>query len=164
MSKDSLTISRQIIRTIPLVMRVVNGELRRSAPLQDFSQVGLMRVLAHKGQCKVSVLADLWSVSAPTMSRSIRRLEERGWVVLSRTPEDRRQVLVELTEAGHQVLAESYEYMARSVEQLVKTLPAEDQARLADGLDVLNRLFEGAVHAPQTLEEAQAIIQAVNKA
>jgi DNA-binding MarR family transcriptional regulator len=107
-SNDSLSTARQIIRTVPLVMRVVNTELRRNAQLQDFSQVGLMRMLAHKGLCSMSTLADLWLVSAPTMSRSIRRLEERGWVELSRTPEDRRQVLVELTQEGQQVLAESY--------------------------------------------------------
>ena len=163
-TKDTLGLARQVIGTAPLVMKVVNMELRHAMPLHDFSQVGLMRVLARKGPCTVSVLADLWSVSAPTMSRSIRRLEERGWVELTRTPEDRRQVVVTLSETGQQMLAESYDTMTRSVDKLLSTLSDEDLVRLAAGLDVLGRLFGEAAHPPQALDETGAIGRGVNNA
>lgn len=157
--RENLSTARWIVGTIPLVMRVVSHELRRAAPLQDFSQVGLMRLLAHKGACQVSVLADLWSVSTPTMSRSIRRLEERGWVRLARTAEDRRQVFVELTDAGHKVLAESYDRMTERVEGLVRELSPEDHASLRAGLDVLYKMFDGAFKPPTTPDEARALVR-----
>lgn len=165
MPVDSLATARQIIRVGPVMMKALGAELRRCATLQDFSQVGLMRVLAHKGMVTMSVLADLWSVSLPTMSRSVRRLEERGWVKLSRTEEDRRQVLVELTPSGREVLEDSNDHMARGVEALVKGLSPEDHQKLDDSLNVLWQMFEPTLHRPpESLEDAQGMIQDVHKA
>lgn len=144
MALDTLDTARQIVAIIPKVMRIVGAEMRRSPQLQDPSHVGLMRVLAHKGSCTMTALADNWSVSLPTMSRSIRRLEERDWVHLTRSGEDRRNVLVELTPAGRAVLDEAYDRTARGVEELVKTLTSEEHEKLAAGLAVLRQMFEAA--------------------
>jgi DNA-binding MarR family transcriptional regulator len=162
-SDDSLSIAKHLIRTVPLVMRVVNVELRRSSTLQDFSQVGLLRVLGHKGPLTMSRLADLWSVSLPTMSRSIRRFEERGWVTLTRTEEDRRQVLVDLTEDGKNVLAESFETMAHSISVLIETLPPEDRETLAAGLEMLLRVFTDAVRLPTEPNNAEGLLNSLMK-
>jgi DNA-binding MarR family transcriptional regulator len=160
---DSKEIAKHLIRTVPLVMRVVNVELRRSAPLQDFSQVGLLRVIGHKGPLTMSKLADLWTVSLPTMSRSIRRFEERGWVALTRTQEDRRQVLVELTEDGRSVLAESFETMAHSVSVLIETLPPEDRVTLAAGLEMLLKVFTDAVRLPTEPDNSEGLLNSLMK-
>jgi DNA-binding MarR family transcriptional regulator len=144
---DTLETARQIVGIIPLVMRIVGAEIRRNPQLQDASQIGLMRMLKHGGACTMTDLADRWTVSLPTMSRSVRRLEERDWVKLSRSAHDRRQVLIELTPIGQAVLDETYSLTARRVEELVIALSPDDLVRLNQGLAVLRAMFEVAVQS-----------------
>lgn len=145
MSLDSADTARSVVAIIPLVMRVVGAEMRRNPQLQDPSHVGLMRVLAHKGICSMSDLADRWSVSLPTMSRSIRRLEERDWVHSARSEHDRRSVLVELTPRGKAVLEAAYGQSAQRIAGMIDALSPDDHRKLAEGLAVLRQMFEDAV-------------------
>ena len=62
--------------------------------------------LLHDGPCNMSRLAEYQSVSLPTISRSVSRLEKLGWLRRSSSPHDRRVTLVELTEDGRMRLEE----------------------------------------------------------
>lgn len=143
MSKDTLDTARQIVNIIPLVMRIVAAEVRRNPNIQEPSQIGLLRMLV-KHNCTMSDLADRMSVSLPTMSKSIRRLEERNWVRLIRSDADRRLVWAEVTPDGRAVLDEVFEQTARRVEEMVRQLSRGDHETLLAGLAVLRELFEAS--------------------
>ncbi|MGV1007994.1 MAG: MarR family winged helix-turn-helix transcriptional regulator [Dermatophilaceae bacterium] len=67
-------------------------------------------------------------VTSGTMTNRVDRLQQRGWVRRSPAPDDRRGVIVELTEAGrHVVDAALADLLAQERELLVSLSDAERQ-------------------------------------
>lgn len=66
-------------------------------------------VLAHlqRGARSPGELADLEKVSAPSMTRTVQALVERGLAERGGHPTDGRQVVVAITPAGRELLAEA---------------------------------------------------------
>jgi DNA-binding MarR family transcriptional regulator len=78
--------------------------------------------------------------SAASMTGIVDRLLERGLVRREQDPQDRRSVVVVLTEEGERLLREIREERRRDMVHLLRRLPAEDQAQLSG---ILERLLEG---------------------
>jgi DNA-binding MarR family transcriptional regulator len=72
--------------------------------------------------------------SAQTLSSTIDRLEERGFVSRRDHPSDRRAVLVELTDEGRQVVADLFPVVARNVIQPFSTRYTDEELATLAGL------------------------------
>ncbi len=64
----------------------------------------LYKLHVHSDSLRVTALADLLGVDAPTVTRKVQQLERDGLVVRHGDPEDGRAVLIGLTPAGRQTL------------------------------------------------------------
>jgi DNA-binding MarR family transcriptional regulator len=74
----------------------------------------------------VRELADAAGVSQPTITRALDALQRQGLVTRAASPEDRRCVLVELTDEGRELLrAERERIEARRHELLAELAPEE---------------------------------------
>ncbi len=69
--------------------------------------------------------------SAASMTGIVDRLMERGLVRREQDPQDRRSVVVVLTEEGERVLRQIREERRRDMVHLLRRLPAEDQVHLS---------------------------------
>ena len=65
-------------------------------------------LLAHEGGMTVSELAQELDLPMPAVSRGMRSLEERGLIVRTIRPEDRRHIIVRITETGRQTMDRFY--------------------------------------------------------
>jgi DNA-binding MarR family transcriptional regulator len=72
-------------------------------------------------------------------SDAVRRLEGRGYAAREPNPDDRRSVLVALTEAGDAEWRRGWPALRRINEQLTETLAEPDGVRL--GLEQLGEAF-----------------------
>ncbi len=72
----------------------------------SMAQLHILYTLHRSGVMPMSRLADVNNVSLSNATGLIDRLEERGYLERTRVPEDRRIVMVRLTEAGVQMLDE----------------------------------------------------------
>jgi DNA-binding MarR family transcriptional regulator len=126
---------------IPLVMRTLGLELRRTGYAMRPVHLGLLATLAE-GQHNLSELAERWAVSRPTMSNSVTALVERGWVSRVRDPHDRRMVLIEVTPAGRAVLEEMRSAAEMRLAELLASLSPEECEELLTGLAVLRAVFD----------------------
>jgi DNA-binding MarR family transcriptional regulator len=72
----------------------------------SMAQVHIMYTVQRHGEMTMSQLADVLSVSDSNATGLVDRMEERGFVVRERVPEDRRVVVVKVTEAGQRLLGE----------------------------------------------------------
>lgn len=151
MPSKSETAARQILEVIPLVMRTLASELRRTR--YDLAPVHfrLLALLAERSH-SVGELAERQAVSLPTMSSSITTLVERGWVARLRPPHDRRMVLVELTPAGREVLREILRPVEARVTGLLASLSPTECDQLLAGCAVLRAAFS---RAAESTEDAQ---------
>jgi DNA-binding MarR family transcriptional regulator len=155
MPLEKQEIAKHIVNIIPLVMRVMGAEIRRLSTIQEPGQIGLLRMLHHKGPCTMSQLAERHAVALPTMSRMIRTMEEKEWVSVKRSSNDRRLVYVEIAPTGKEIMDHVAELITRRMELLVEQLSPDEIDQLESGLNVLQRVFEGAlVEATKDIEQS----------
>ena len=73
----------------------------------SMAQLHIMYTLERNGVMTMSRLADVLGVSLSNASGLVDRMEERGYIERTRVPEDRRIVLVRVTEAGTRMIQEN---------------------------------------------------------
>lgn len=69
------------------------------------AQCRMIAYLAHYGDMNQARLAERLEVAPISVGRLLERLEERGWVVRTANPQDRRELQVSLTPKAEAVLA-----------------------------------------------------------
>jgi len=151
MSKKTEAVARQILEVIPLVMRTLASELRRTPHALRPHHLGLLPMLAGR-QHNLSELAERHRVSPATMSNSITALVDRGWVSRVRDPHDRRMVLIELTPAGRAELNKMRSAAEARLAALLASLSPEECDHLLAGLAMLRTVFARAEEKTQSSE------------
>jgi MarR family transcriptional regulator, organic hydroperoxide resistance regulator len=72
----------------------------------SMAQLHILYTLQRNGEMSMSRLADVLNVSVSNATGLIDRIEERGFVERTRVPEDRRIVMIRVTDSGRQMLDE----------------------------------------------------------
>ena len=91
------------------------------------------QVLAHldrHGPMPMGGLADHLGVSLPNATGIVSRMEERGVVERAHDQDDRRRVIVRLTDAGHEFTRELGDIRRAHVTALIEALPPESQENI----------------------------------
>lgn len=86
------------------------------------------------------IAASLW-ISAPGVTRLITGLEHDGYVRRDMDPDDRRGVLVSLTDRGREAMAPAMEELLQRFRGLVDYLGEEESGRLIDLLRSVEDYF-----------------------
>ncbi|MBZ0291943.1 MAG: MarR family transcriptional regulator [Anaerolineae bacterium] len=121
----------------------MTAEIRQAEPLVSPVHFRLLWILRHQS-LTLSALAEIQAVSLPTMSNSVTILEERGWVNRTRSEQDRRKVMIELTPIGEAVLEEMQRYTERRIGEIIASVTTAEQEQVAKGLSILERAFATA--------------------
>lgn len=113
-------------------------------------QLYILMTLQERGAMTVSELAHLLSVSAPSASSILDRMEEHGLIERVRDDVDRRVVHVGITEPGSCLMEE------------VMGLKREQMQRLLDSMTdrELEHVVEGAAAVERALRRAQEMAEA----
>ncbi len=106
------------------------------------AQFGVLTVLRSAPGLDQSRLARALGFDKVTVLRVIRGLEERGLVERSPAPDSRRNLAVELTQAGDKLLTESQKPAERAYERLMEPLSAEQQVELVALLQLMTEGLE----------------------
>ena len=105
------------------------------------SQGSALAAVHNHGPLTLGALAEYERVAPPTITKVVAFLEGEGLVVRAADPKDRRVSRVTTTKAGNALVAESRRRKTAWLAQKISDLPPEEQARLADALDVLDHLY-----------------------
>jgi DNA-binding MarR family transcriptional regulator len=103
------------------------------------SDYALLSLVGARGPARLTEVAGELGMPLTTASDAVRRLEGRGHAAREPNPDDRRSVLVALTEAGHAEWRRGWPALRRINEQLTETLAEPDGVRL--GLEQLGEAF-----------------------
>ena len=129
---------------LALVMGRLNRRLQAATGGLSHGLLSAMAVIAKHGPLRLSDLAQLEGVSAPTMTRTVSELEARGFVLRSPDPVDGRAVLVAAADAGTAAVLDARTTRAQLVAELLATLDGPDAAAIAAALPALERLTDPA--------------------
>jgi DNA-binding MarR family transcriptional regulator len=128
-------------------LRVVLGELmRRLRAVHGFSlsQGAVLGRLDRQGPRSIGELADAERVRPQSMAQTVKDLEANGLLARRADPADRRRVLVRLTAEGRSTLAaDRRQREGWLAEAIADKLGSDEQAILADAIELLRRLAEG---------------------
>ena len=100
-------------------------------------QYGILRYLDMHGRQKISDLALFINVKKPTITGIVDTLEERGLVVRTHIPGDRRVALVDVTDSGHRFIASLEEEMQNAIHADWDSVEPECQRSLEMLLDTM---------------------------
>jgi DNA-binding MarR family transcriptional regulator len=120
----------------------------------SMAQLNIMYTLQRNGDMTMSHLADVLGVSLSNATGLVDRMEERGFIERSRVPEDRRVVLVHVTQAGTQLIQESDALSDELMRNVLAHLdPAELPAIAHAVAEVRSALEVTATLPPRNLHE-----------
>lgn len=97
------------------------------------------RVLAYLDQAPAtpSELAYRLTVQAPTVTRLVAGLSERGYVSREVDESDRRRNLLHVTAAGRRAIAQASSASQAAMDRILAPLPARDRVAVDRGLQLL---------------------------
>jgi DNA-binding MarR family transcriptional regulator len=125
---STLRLSRQIRR-----QRVEGHDLTAN-------QLGVLGALSKHDAMTIGELAAHEQVKPPSMTRIVSNMEESGLVVRSPHPTDKRQIVVELTEAAHTLIHANRRRRDEWLQNKLKKLTPEERDILRKAAPVLERL------------------------
>lgn len=127
---DQVLISlRQIIRAIDLHSKRLERESGLTGP-----QLLVLQLIKRTGEITAGVIAREISLSQATVTSIIDRLERKGILQRQRSADDKRKVIVSLTEAGEKVLEKAPTLLQESFINSFDRLEDWEQALLLSSL------------------------------
>lgn len=103
-------------------------------------QYTVLAVLNSDGPSTLRALAESEHVQAPSMTRIVNALADQGFVTRSAHPDDGRQVRIDITDAGRDVLAEAREQRTAWLARRVAGLNAEDRDILSRAARIMQEM------------------------
>lgn len=107
---DDRLLPRNTRRSLPIaLLRAREAVMSHFRPMLARYEVTeqqwrVIRVLAESGTLDASDVADRAFILAPSLTRMIKSLEERGFITRQKDKEDGRRVLLKLAPAGYAIL------------------------------------------------------------
>ncbi len=103
----------------------------------SISQLNALFRIRHKGACGVSDLGEEMGVTNAAASQLLDKLVQQGLVERAEDPQDRRNKLITLTEAGLRVSEQSMQARQGWLDQLAASLTPAEQAQVQAALQLL---------------------------
>jgi DNA-binding MarR family transcriptional regulator len=113
---------------------------QRTEELVSLTQMSAMATLWRCGSMTPSELAASERVRPPSMTRVIAALEESGMVSRRDHPTDGRQSIIELTEAGAELLNAEASLKERWLDKRLAELTEQERATLSRAAEIIDRM------------------------
>ena len=130
-------------------LRIAAGRMARETSAQSKldgmtpSRLAALAVLQSDGPMRVGALAERAGISAPTTSRLVDCLEERGLIVRTSDPDDHRAIRVSLSPEGEAALYAVRELGAGLLATRIGDLSPDARSALMAALPVIEELAAG---------------------
>ena len=119
----------------------INARLSMASSMQELtiSQFGVLEALYHLGPLAQNILGEKILKSNSNMTTVIDNLEKRQLVQRERAKDDRRKIIVHLTESGMQMIKNLFPKHVQAIEQQFSVLTTEEKKLLGELLRKLGK-------------------------
>ncbi|BAY22745.1 MarR family transcriptional regulator [Calothrix sp. NIES-2100] len=136
----------KMMETIPIIIKFFRTEMRRNAAfLPESLSVPQFRTLAFLDRhpsASLSQVAEHLGVTRATASTLTERLVQKDLVSRVENPQERRHVLLNLTDAGKYHLQQIRSLTSARIASVLTNLPEDQMKSVVEGLTVLSSTFE----------------------
>ncbi len=103
----------------------------------DLTEWRIVQILGSEGRSSIINIADTIGIDRGGASRSIARLEDRGFIARHGDTSDRRKSFVDLTEDGRELFHDISQFALVREERLLRRLKPSERSQLRRLLSVL---------------------------
>lgn len=155
MSQGAKACARTILDVMPPLMRSIGTEIRRSGGAGlSMPQFHALGQIARNPGCSLTQVAESMGLALPATSKFVDALVQRELVCREPSPEDRRRIILNVTDHGRAVrqavFDQARDYLARHLQQLT----VDERKQIVDAM----RLLE-PVSARATAERAEGYLE-----
>jgi DNA-binding MarR family transcriptional regulator len=125
--------------SVARLTRRLRNERDPNNPLSVVS-LSAMGILFREGECTIGELAAHERVQPPSMTRTVNCLVEDGYAVRRPHETDGRQVLVDLTDKGREILLADRRRRDAWLAQRLRELTPDERALLREAAPLIQRL------------------------
>ena len=118
--------------------------------VMSLTDVRVMYELAHREKPVASEIGKALGLDAGYLSRILRRFAQAGWLARQPHPDDARQSLLSLTEAGHAAFAPLQQKSRDEAGGLLAPLSAAERQQVLDAMGTVRRLLDPARPSTKT--------------
>ena len=115
---------------------------KNSSSLLSIQELHIIEKIGQKIQVRMGDLAKALALTVGTVTVSIDRLEKKGYIERSRIENDRRVVIIKLTQKGQAAFRLHEIFHHKMVEEIVHGLTQNEEAVLAKALANLANYFK----------------------
>ncbi|MEZ5360567.1 MAG: GNAT family N-acetyltransferase [Candidatus Zixiibacteriota bacterium] len=133
---DVLIALRRISRAIDLHSRHLMRTCRLTGP-----QLVVLTEITRSSPLTLGELAKKVTLSNATITGIIDRLQIRGLVKRTRADNDRRRIIISITDAGREIIASSPPLLQEEFVENIERLPEADRHRMLDSLRLVARMM-----------------------
>ena len=134
--------ARAIIDTVPLVMRTIRSEMRRTGACNlSVPQFRTLNFIARHPQTSLSEVAEHIGLALPSMSKLVDGLVERKLIVRQSYSDDRRRITLELNARGKDLLQSAHASTQTALAERLSTLSESERGMVVRAMQILHPLF-----------------------
>jgi DNA-binding MarR family transcriptional regulator len=111
------------------------------------SEMHIIEAVGKSKDRQMSDIARKLRITLPTLTVSVQRLDEKGYITRRRFGADRRKVAVELTDKGKQAYDRHAEFHTQMVDALFEGLNIDKMPVLMDSITLLKDFFKHQAEA-----------------
>src|SRR3954451_4570354 len=130
--KDDVEATMSASRPLVGVVARSLAEVLEQITLPQFRVLG---VLCAEGPLRSGVLAERLGIHQSTFTRTADRLVTQGWIRREVSPESRREVLVDLTDAGRDLVLSVMKARRVEIERVLRRATPEQRAAIRAGFE-----------------------------
>lgn len=142
MAKNSQQVASEVLDVIPAVMRTIRKNLRAQRDpdltLPEFR--GLAFINRNPG-CALNELAEHVGLEAPSASKLVEHLVQRGLVKREPDPADRRRVRLQLLARGQRSVNTAFEHTREFLAEQLAHLSDAEGLKVMQAMQILRQAF-----------------------
>lgn len=136
-------VAREVMETVPVVMRSLREEMRRHRRSNlSVPQFRALAFIRNRPGASLTSLAEHLGLTPASTSKLVDGLVERELVERRESTEDRRRITLTLTPFGFSVWEESFRRTQASIVERLSRLSDAEREQLSAAMQVLRPLFE----------------------
>lgn len=138
-SRSDTGLASELRLSVMRLARRLRNERQPDNPL-SVAAISALGVLFREGECTIGTLAAHERVQPPSMTRTVNCLVEEGYAARRPHETDGRQVLVDLTDQGREILLADRRRRDAWLAQRLRELTPDERALLREVAPLLQRL------------------------
>ncbi|MFI7128882.1 MarR family winged helix-turn-helix transcriptional regulator [Nonomuraea sp. NPDC050153] len=132
--EDIEAVTFAVLTASRLLVAIAARSLTAVEETVTLPQFRLLVIISVHGPMKLVALAEQLAVNPSTALRMVDRLTAAELVTRNVNPRDRREILIDLTENGHRIVAEVTARRRQEIADVVRRLAPEQRAALVEAM------------------------------